>query len=62
MSNTKTKSKFGAAMFDSIKAALNKGNDSSGGQFSNIMSFPAGNTYTLRLIIDKISTTKNYEN
>jgi len=48
--STKTKSKFGAAMFDSIKAALNKGNDSSGGQFSNIMSFPAGNTYTLRLI------------
>jgi hypothetical protein len=47
---TKTKSKFGAAMFDSIKAALNKGNESSGGQFSNIMSFPAGNTYTLRLI------------
>lgn len=37
-------------MFDSIKAALNKSNDSSGGQFSNIMSFPAGNTYTLRLI------------
>jgi hypothetical protein len=50
MSNTKTKSKFGAAMFDSIKAALNKSNDSSGGQFSNIMSFPAGHTYTLRLI------------
>lgn len=50
MSNTKTKSKFGAAMFDSIKAALNKSNDSSGGQFSNIMSFPAGYTYTLRLI------------
>lgn len=51
MSNTKTKNKFGgAAMFESIKAALNKGNDSSGGQFSNIMSFPAGNTYTLRLI------------
>jgi hypothetical protein len=47
---TKTKSKFGAAMFDSIKAALNKGNESSGGQFSNIMSFPAGHTYTLRLI------------
>jgi hypothetical protein len=50
MSNTKTKSKFGAAMFDSIKAALNKSSESSGGQFSNIMSFPAGYTYTLRLI------------
>lgn len=49
MSKT-TKSKFGAAMFDSIKAALNKSSESSGGQFSNIMSFPAGNTYTLRLI------------
>lgn len=49
MSKT-TKNKFGAAMFDSIKSALNKGNESSGGQFSNIMSFPAGNTYTLRLI------------
>lgn len=49
--NAKTKNKFGgAAMFESIKAALNKGNDSSGGQFSNIMSFPAGHTYTLRLI------------
>lgn len=48
--STKTKNKFGAAMFDSIKAALNKSNDSSGGQFSNIMSFPAGHTYTLRLI------------
>jgi len=47
---TKTKSKFGAAMFDSIKAALNKNSESSGGQFSNIMSFPAGYTYTLRLI------------
>jgi hypothetical protein len=46
---TKTKSKFGAAMFDSIKAALNKGKESSG-QFSNIMKFPAGHTYTLRLI------------
>lgn len=50
MATTKQKTKFGAAMFDSIKAALNKSNDSSGGQFSNIMSFPAGHTYTLRLI------------
>lgn len=48
--STKTKSKFGAAMFDSIKAALNKNSESSGGQFSNIMSFPAGKTYTLRLV------------
>jgi hypothetical protein len=47
---TKQKTKFGAAMFDSIKAALNKSSDSSGGQFANIMSFPAGHTYTLRLV------------
>lgn len=47
---TKTKPKFGAAMFDSIKAALNKSSDSSGGQFANIMKFPPGHTYTLRLI------------
>ena len=47
---TKAKNKFGAAMFDSIKAALNKSKDSSGGQFANIMKFPAGHTYTLRLV------------
>jgi hypothetical protein len=47
---TKTKTKFGSAMFDSIKAALNKSKDSSGGQFANIMKFPAGHTYTLRLV------------
>lgn len=49
MSKT-TKPKFGAAMFDSIKAALNKSNDSSGGQYADIMKFPHGHTYTLRLI------------
>lgn len=47
---TKAKTKFGAAMFDSIKAALNKTKDSSSGQFANIMKFPDGHTYTLRLI------------
>jgi hypothetical protein len=58
---TKNKTKFGAAMFDSIKSALNKSNDSSGGgQFSNIMSFPAGNTYTLRLIPNMESPEKTF--
>jgi hypothetical protein len=47
---TKTKSKFGAAMFDSIKAALNKTETSSEGQYKDIMKFPAGHTYTLRLL------------
>lgn len=47
---TKTKSKFGAAMFDSIKAALNKTETSSDGQFKDIMKFPAGHTYTVRLL------------
>jgi hypothetical protein len=47
---TKQKAKFGASMFESIKSALNKTNDSSGGQFKDIMKFPAGKTYTLRLI------------
>jgi hypothetical protein len=46
---TKAKSKFGAAMFDSIKAALNK-TDSSEGQYKDIMKFPAGHTYTVRLL------------
>lgn len=50
MATTKTKSKFGAAMFDSIKAALNKPESSSEGQFKDIMKFPAGHTYTLRIL------------
>lgn len=45
-----TKNKFSASMFDSIKAALNKTKESSGGQFGNIMKFPAGHTYTVRLV------------
>jgi cytochrome c553 len=48
---TKTKSKFGAAMFESIKEALNKSSSSSSeGQFKDIMKFPAGHTYTVRLL------------
>ena len=57
---TKQKTKFGAAMFDSIKAALNKGKESSGGQFANIMKFPAGNTYTLRLVPNVESPEKTF--
>lgn len=37
-------------MFEKIKDALNKTNESSGGAFSNVMKFPAGKTYTLRII------------
>jgi hypothetical protein len=41
--------KFNAAtMFDKIKGALSK--PSGGGQFENIMKFPAGKTYVLRLL------------
>jgi len=48
---SKTRPKFNASMFAKIKDALNKGNESSGsGAFANVMKFPAGKTYTLRLI------------
>lgn len=42
--------KFNASMFDRIKDSLNKQVGGSGGQFDNIMKFPAGYTYTLRLL------------
>ena len=42
------KNKFSASMFDRIKESLKK--TESGGSFSNIMKFPAGHTYTIRLI------------
>jgi len=42
--------KFNATMFDRIKDALNKSASTSGGQFENIMKFPAGHTYVLRLL------------
>jgi hypothetical protein len=41
--------KYNASMFDKIKDALKK-TEKSGGSFSNIMRFPAGHTYTIRLI------------
>jgi hypothetical protein len=56
---TKTKSKFGAAMFESIKTALNKSESFSDGQFKDIMKFPAGHTYTLRLLPNIEDPTKS---
>jgi hypothetical protein len=44
--------KYNASMFDKIKDALKKTERTSGGSFSNIMKFPAGHTYTIRLIPD----------
>jgi hypothetical protein len=58
----KTKTKFGASMFDSIKAALNKTSDSSGGQFKDIMKFPEGHTYTVRLIPNVEDPSKTFFN
>lgn len=45
-----TKSKFNLSMFEKIKDALNKTTESSSGAFSNVMKFPAGKTYTLRIV------------
>lgn len=46
-----TKTKFNASMFEKIKDALNKTNESSGNSpFANVMKFPPGKTYTIRLI------------
>ena len=42
------KTKFSASMFDRIKDSLKK--TDGGGSFANIMKFPAGHTYTIRLI------------
>ena len=45
-----TKNKFNASMFEKIKDALNKTSDSSNSAFANVMKFPAGKTYTLRIV------------
>ena len=46
-----TKTKFNASMFEKIKDALNKSNESSSASpFANVMKFPAGKTYTIRII------------
>jgi hypothetical protein len=42
--------KFNALMFDKIKDSLKKSEKVSNGMFTNIMKFPAGHTYTIRLI------------
>ncbi len=42
--------KYNASMFDKIKDALKKSEQTSNGSFANIMRFPAGHTYTIRLI------------
>jgi hypothetical protein len=54
-----TKNKFNVSMFEKIKDALKKSESTSGGSFSNIMKFPAGHTYTIRLIpnVDNIDET-----
>lgn len=53
-----TKNKFDASMFEKIKDALKK-TESTGGAFNNIMKFPAGHNYTIRLIpnVDNIDDT-----
>ena len=52
------KNKFDVSMFERIKETLKK-SDSTGGSFSDIMKFPAGHTYTIRLIpnVDDIDKT-----
>lgn len=49
--------KFNASMFESLKESLNK--PSNNGSFSNLMKFPAGHTYTIRLIpnVDNVDDT-----
>lgn len=42
--------KFNASMFEKIKDTLKKSEKTGSGAFSNIMKFPAGYTYTVRLI------------
>jgi hypothetical protein len=44
-----SKNKFNTSMFDKIKDALKK-TDTGSGSFSNIMKFPAGHTFSIRLI------------
>lgn len=44
--------KYNASMFDKIKDTLQKSEKTTSGSFSNIMKFPAGHTYTIRLIPD----------
>jgi hypothetical protein len=46
-----SKPKFNASMFEKIKDALNKSSEGNkSNAYANVMKFPAGKTYTLRLI------------
>jgi len=47
---TAGKPKFDASFFTKVKESLDKDSGSGGGGFGNIMKFPAGHTYTLRLL------------
>lgn len=51
--------KFNKNMFESLKESLKKEPSSSSGSFDNIMKFPAGHTYRIRLIpnVDNIDDT-----
>jgi len=48
--STQKKNKFTLSMFDKLKDTLKKSESSGGGSFGNIMKFPKGHTYTIRLI------------
>lgn len=51
--------KYNSSMFDKIKDALKKSEKTSSGSFANIMKFPAGHTYKIRLVpnIENIDDT-----
>lgn len=55
-----SKYKLNASMFETIKEALNKTNDTGGGQFANILRMPAGKTYTVRLLANFDNFEKTY--
>lgn len=55
------KNKFTASMFDKLKDAFKK-TDSGGGSYVNIIKFPPGHTYTLRLVpnVENVDDTFYY--
>lgn len=56
-----SKYQLNASMFDTIKEALNKVNDSGGGgAFPNVLRMPAGHTYTVRLLANFDNFEKTY--
>ena len=52
--------KFDITMFESLKDNLKKSESSGGGSFANIMKFPVGHTYTIRLIPNVDSVDKTF--